>query len=194
LLFKPSVQRLLLRLWGNPAFRLSHESLSATLSLAKTGPPVRSGFLELGTGVSTPLLAVLARESGSSLIAVDNDPDWIKTISRRLRWAGLANKVEVVHAPIKQFPDFDWYDPAFIEDQRFSLVLCDGPIGSTRGGRYGAMEFLYPAMVPGASVLVDDYHRPEEARMVKRWTEEHGLRLVETGPAEKYAVLEKTQA
>jgi hypothetical protein len=57
----------------------------------------------------------------------------------------------------------------------FSLVVCDGPPGSTKGGRYGLLPVLGGRLPPGSTILLDDAGRPGELELIKRWEAEAGF-------------------
>ena len=91
-------------------------------------------------------------------------------------------------APIRNYDTFDWYGlercplPAEI-----GFVLCDGPPGSTRGGRYGLAPVLGRRLAPGCVLLLDDTQRPEEHAIVQRWCTELGASVIEE--ADTFTVL-----
>jgi len=93
---------------------------------------------------------------------------------------------------------YDWYDiPSGQIDWPVSLVVCDGPIGSTRGGRVGAIIELWPHLHETFTVLLDDYNRLGEMHCAQKWSEFalasggscEVLEVVECGDGRKFAVL-----
>ena len=59
--------------------------------------------------------------------------------------------------------------------RRISLVICDGPPSSTRGGRFGLVPVLRENLAPGFRILLDDARRPGEREVLRRWASEFDL-------------------
>jgi hypothetical protein len=77
--------------------------------------------------------------------------------------------------------------------KQFSLVICDGPPGSTKGGRYGLLPVMGDRLPPGSTILLDDAGRADEAKLIKRWESEAGFQteLINTATS-KYAAMRRT--
>ena len=71
------------------------------------------------------------------------------------------------------YGDFDWYEVTPNLPEEFSLVVCDGPPGMTRGGRYGLLPVMRERL-HGAEVLLDDASRAEEQKILSVWKTEFG--------------------
>lgn len=73
-------------------------------------------------------------------------------------------------SPLKDYGDFCWYDaPLESMPDSFSLVICDGPPGATKGGRYGLVPFMRDRLRSGCVILLDDAEREEERTIAARW-------------------------
>ena len=137
-------------------------------------------IVECGAGVSTVLIAGLLKEVGAGrLYSIENDASYAKQIESRLERAGVADRVELIVAPLSRqtFGSLvvDWYDRKVV-DQRVStdidLVLVDGPQSVSWSSRWPALVALYPKLAPRATILLDDGRRRNETRTAFRWADE----------------------
>jgi len=176
----------LVRGWGNPNFVALPEYLHevAERCASATGP-----VLECGSGLTTLVAGALAAPRGIEVWALEHDPAWFeRTRAAVERWK-LPN-VHVLLAPLRDYGDHAWYDvPLDVMPVRFSLVVCDGPPGTTKGGRYGLVPLLRDRLAPHCVILLDDASRPGERAVLERWREELPM-TVEFRPAgtREYAI------
>jgi hypothetical protein len=128
-------------------------------------------ILECGSGLTTLLIGLLAGRRNIASWTLEHFPDWHKRVSETL----ARQKITAVHnclAPLRDYGDFSWYDPPREKlPDKFSLIICDGPPGSTKGGRYGVVPVLKEKLAPGTIILLDDADREAEADALKRWSE-----------------------
>ena len=102
-----------------------------------------------------------------------HEAPWFNRVSEALRRHRLS-RVQMILAPLHDYGEFDRYD--ILPDQlppAIALVSCDGPPGSTRGGRVG----LFPVLgnrLGAATVLLDDADRPGEQAALAAWKEDWG--------------------
>jgi hypothetical protein len=136
---------------------------AALAELDATDGPV----LECGSGLSTLVLGTATAPSGREVWVLEHDPYWFGLVDGCCARLGL-DHVRRWRAPLVDVGDADWYDLDRVRDRlppRFGLVCCDGPPGSTRGGRRGLQAALRERL--GRAVLVlDDAHRPGERAWV----------------------------
>jgi hypothetical protein len=133
--------------------------------------------VEGGSGVSTVVLALAAREHGieSRIVALEHDPDWAETTRRLLARHGVAEYAEVRDAPLgpTSLPDHHtpWYDESALADlSEVGLVLVDGPPeGTGPRARYPMVPLLLDRLARRCTILVDDTARPGDADVVDRW-------------------------
>jgi predicted O-methyltransferase YrrM len=123
------------------------------------------GVLELGAGQSTLLLDALARAGRvGSLLTLEHDPAWAARLGTRVAH-------EVRHAPLRSATvegvAADQYDTAL--DRRFDVVLVDGPVGTPRRSRWGALELLQAHLADEFVVIFDDAERPGERDTIARF-------------------------
>ena len=152
--------------WGNEGYsaNLDYVEEVAKRSIETDGP-----ILECGSGVTTILLGILCSPRQVDVWSLENSPEWGALVAGVLAQNGLSG-VRVCSSPLIEYDEFVWYDPPLAEmPGEFSLVICDGPPGSTRGGRYGLLPVMGPRLPPGSTILLDDAHRDAEVEMIQRW-------------------------
>lgn len=120
--------------------------------------------MEAGSGLTTIILASL----GVPVVALEHDLLWARKVRRWTRWTRNAT---VLHRPLNRFDGYDWYglQPGDLPTD-VRLIVCDGPPGTTRGGRYGLIPIVRPSK--GTVVLLDDAARDSERAVLERWREE----------------------
>lgn len=149
-------------------------------------------IVELGSGVSTVVLARLLRELGTGrLLAVEHDEAWAARVVRQLAREDLAEFALVVRAPLRPseraWESCEWYD----EDALLTAIdasptgappidvlVVDGPPAwqpSAEHARYPALGALGTRLALGARIVLDDVERAGEQAVLVRWQREHGL-------------------
>jgi predicted O-methyltransferase YrrM len=140
----------------------------------------RREIVELGSGVSTIVLARLMREREGRLTALEHDPDWATVVRSQLKREGLTHVARLLEAPLEAHPlaldDAPWYSERPVAElpEAIELLLVDGPPGYGDGmerSRYPALPALEPQLSPGAMVILDDATRPGEREILERWGE-----------------------
>lgn len=164
--------------WDNDGFvaDLDYADELARRATTTTGP-----ILECGTGMTTIILGLLAGRRGVEIWSLENSEEWYHKISGTLERYGIKD-VRISLAPLRDYGGFSWYDHAQLAlPNEFSLVVCDGPPGTTHGGRYGLVPVLGNRLSAGSVILLDDAERPGEVESLDRWkTEVHlDIRVVE---------------
>jgi len=100
----------------------------------------------------------------------------------------LQASIELCVTPIRSYEAFDWYSlDGVAPPTNIGFVVCDGPPGGTRGGRYGLGPLMRPYMAPGCILLIDDTQRQHETEIVQRWCAELEASVVHEGAT--YTVL-----
>jgi len=164
--------------WGNDAWAARPEFLNAVLEWL---PRTSGQILECGSGLSTLLLAAVARSSARRVLSLEHEPAWASFLTERTP-EHLKSWVSLSVAPLRAYRGFDWYS---IDEQAISgsigYVICDGPPASTRGGRYGLGPVLGSRLAAGSIILLDDTQRLEERAIVARWCSELGASVVQEG-------------
>ena len=169
--------------WGNEAWSARDEYLVCCLEHAQTanGP-----VLECGSGLSTILVGAIAKKRGNSHWAFEHTPEWATKVQRCLNQYKI-DSVVLCAKPLKDFGSFLWYDPPLESmPDSFALVICDGPPGTTKGGRYGLVPIMTGRLKPGCVILLDDASRKEEQEIARRWETELGSPFEVLGRVKPY--------
>ena len=167
----PSVE-MLLELqagWSNEGYAARTDYLE---EVAKHAATTSSAILECGSGLTTILVGLLAGRRGVKTLSLEHIPQWQARVNAVLKQLQIPN-VQVALAPLRAYDSFDWYEVPLAElPSEFGLVVCDGPPGTTAGGRYGLMPTLGARLAPGSIILLDDTERPNEIEVLRRWAAE----------------------
>ena len=152
--------------------------------------------LELGSGVSTLLIAYCLEKTGHGrVVSFDHDLNYCEKSRDRVKEHQLGNIAEVVHAPLKEVQlnqgNWDWYDTARIDpDFNIDLLVIDGPPGQIQDiSRYPALPLLHEYFSDDITILLDDAGRSDEQTIVNMWIREFPGFVHEYIPAEKGAVV-----
>lgn len=172
--------------WGNVGASAGAEYLENMYRLAveADGP-----ILECGTGVSTILLGLAAKKNANVKIwSFEQSPEWAGQIKKALDRHGL--DVKVCDTPLRDFGDYSWYEkPTEPIPDDFRLVVCDGPPGSTPGGRYGLFPQISSNFASNCKVMLDDANREKEQQALERWQNENDLKVDFGGQERAYALI-----
>jgi hypothetical protein len=97
---------------------------------------------------------------------------WALQINSALRRYGIDPVVEL--CLLKGYGDYSWYDANSRgeTDHKYSLVVCDGPPGSTKGGRFGLLPVMRNQLSAGVVILLDDGARLDEQTIAASWATE----------------------
>lgn len=155
--------------WSNEGYAANLEYLEAVAAEAvRTEGPI----LECGTGATTILMGVICTRRNIELWSLENSEEWRDRVAATLESNGISG-VHVCAAPLIEYGEFAWYDPPLRQmPAEFSLVICDGPPGATKGGRYGLLPIMNERLPAGTTILLDDAERPGEAELIARWESE----------------------
>ena len=164
--FDPQLLSELVQGWGN-SWSAQHEYLSACLEHVRDsdGP-----ILECGSGLSTILAGAVAQSRGTRMWSLEHEPKWAARTQKYLDKYRI-HSVTMAVAPIRSFGDFDWYSLPSLQTipGKIALVICDGPPGGTRGGRYGLVPVMLEKLRPDCTILLDDGARDDERAIAARW-------------------------
>ena len=140
----------------------------------------RSVIVEFGSGISTLIIARQLQEGQHTYLSFEHDESWAAKVRLMLREAGLSDRCEVVHAPLKSssysIDGSRWYDDNVIRDRldglEIDLVLCDGPLADRSGltlSRYPAIPVIQSFLGEQYAIYLDDIDRPGEREIARRW-------------------------
>lgn len=162
--------------WNNDSFVADVDYLHA---VAAAATQQQGNILECGSGLSTILLAAVAKDA--QIWTLEHSPEWLEKLHDTLRRNGLEGRVQFRHAPLTSYGDFSWYKLPADLPASFSLVICDGPpAATTPGGRYGLLPVMHER-IRGARVLLDDAERAEEQQAIALWRERFGVEVESPG-------------
>jgi len=164
--------------WGNENWSANAPLLMAMLEWL---PRTNGSIAECGSGVSTLVLASAALVSGRRVHSFEHSEEWAERLIRDLP-EYLRPSLDLRVAPIRNYGEFDWYALDKSDaPSGIGFVVCDGPPGGTRGGRYGLGPVLRSQMSPGCVILIDDTQRQGEHEIVRRWCAELDASVVQEG-------------
>ena len=129
--------------------------------------------LELGSGISTVLIAECLEDKPSSWIeSLEEDERQAERINKFLRGGGFGFPDMVFHS--KLLPDgfYDWLPSV---GEQYNVILVDGPSGQHQSRGLASKYFKH--LADDGYVILDDTHRPYEASVVVDWCQNHGLRV-----------------
>ena len=173
--------------WSNDGFAADLDYLE---EVSRRAAAVQGPVLECGSGLTTLLVGLLAGRRGFETWSLEHHPEWHARVGAALEAHGVP-RARLALAPLKSYVGFSWYDPPLAEmPEAFPLVVCDGPPGTTPGGRYGLLPVMRGRLPAGSLILLDDADRPEEQEALGRWADEYGatFEMRETGEG-AYAVV-----
>jgi hypothetical protein len=149
-------------------------------------------ILECGSGLTTILIGILAQKYNRSVISLEHNEDYSRRISAILRKMKIYS-VNIIIAPLKSYGDYDWYDVTNCALMgEISIVICDGPPGNTRGGRYGLLPILNEYLSSDCTVILDDAKRSEEQRIANKWENQFNMVATLRGPKDdQFIILRK---
>ncbi|MEX1212869.1 MAG: class I SAM-dependent methyltransferase [Balneolaceae bacterium] len=146
----------------------------------------RSSIVECGSGLSTLFIATQLERLGrrADFVSIDHDASWHEIIREELERRGVAHRVQLVHAPLKESPyawkkEGTWYDTTILESETpaegIDLLFVDGPPANRPGlshARYPAVPFFQSRLAPESKVVLDDGKRRGETDIATKWSQQ----------------------
>ncbi|HWL42923.1 MAG TPA: class I SAM-dependent methyltransferase [Ilumatobacter sp.] len=143
-----------------------------------------AAIVELGSGVSTVLLAMAARQAGHGHVtSVEHDQQYALRTEQMLREFGVTEYATVQISPLVPTvvgdETYSWYDLAQMTlPATIDLLIVDGPPGRTGPmARFPAVPQLRDRFARDCVVVLDDARRDDEVRTIDRWLAEYDLKL-----------------
>lgn len=142
----------------------NHSLLWLVARILDENPVARA--LELGAGQTTLLLSDLGARRGTQALTLESDPAWVAELRGRVSH-------EIREAPLVRSrlgaADVPGYDLASLSaDDRFDLVIVDGPRGRPRASRSGCLDLLDRHLAEQWVVVFDDAERRGERETIDR--------------------------
>lgn len=148
--------------------------------------------VECSSGLSTLIVAKTLQQLGAGHVySLESDPHYCEETRSLLEKHKVAQWATVIYAPLTateiQGKRYQWYDTSALADiDAVGAMIVDGPYGGVNPlARYPAGPQLFSKLLSGAEVLVDDYKRPDEKRMVELWLEQFSELTKTDEPCEK---------
>jgi Methyltransferase domain len=174
--------------WGNEAWSAREEFLNSCINHAMSS---NGAILEVGSGLSTLLIAAVAKRRNQVYWVLEHKPDWANRVQSYLNQYDLQSNITT--CALKDYATFCWYDAPITQfPKHFSLIVCDGPPSRTKGGRYGLVPVMRKHIAPGCVILLDDGYRREECDIAERWCQELGGNFCIEGVDKPYIVMKVT--
>ena len=115
--------------------------------------------LELGAGQSTLLLDALARKLDISVFTLENNEDWAT-------WIGDKIEHEILVSPLEKRTirnmEVLFYSYAPPDNDKYDIIIVDGPVGTRRYSRWGALEYIENFLNDEFVICFDDAERRGE--------------------------------
>lgn len=135
-------------------------------------------IVECSSGSSTVVAARCCQLNGvGHVYSLENAAEFAGRTRRLLEAAGLQDWATVVDAPLTSYAfegqHYTWYSIEGLNAGSIDMLVVDGPLGKlNEQARYPAGPLLIPRMSERAIVMLDDAERPDERRIVERWSGE----------------------
>lgn len=125
-------------------------------------------ILEMGSGLSTVVLANYARITGASVTTLEHDARYFRQTQLTLHDRQLRNSVNLVPASLSGTPPtYDYPLP-----QNVDFLVIDGP-PERLGGRAATLPHALPDLAERWTAWLDDGDRPGEQAAVAQWRGDH---------------------
>ncbi len=164
------------------------DTAHALAALFAEAAPMR--VLELGSGVSTVLLAALCAESGRAarVVSLEERPRYAARTQRLLATFGLDGYASVLTAPVRLTRFANWrgfsYQPnesllrQALGGRAVDFLFVDGPASWGRGRgdcRYSALPLVWPWAAVRLMFAIDDAWRRRDFAILERWQQLPGV-------------------
>jgi len=123
-----------------------------------------SAILELGIGQTSKLTSqyVAYKNAKATLTLVEHDQAWIDLFQPQLP---ASNNIHLLHLAMvrleyKGYQSYGYGElAANVRDQKFDLIICDGPYTSGRFARIGILDLIPQNLSSSFVIVVDDTHK-----------------------------------
>lgn len=167
----------------DPRVRWSNWSVSKTLARTLAQHVERhrpTRILELGSGVSTLVLACAAARADATVTTLEHDPVWFGRTADLLAAFGLRDRVDLRWAPLRNREGSPWYSSPLAG--RYDFVFADGPPLAV--GRTAILPAIRDHLAEDWTLWLKDGHRAHERACVAGWAARYRFhqRLRDTDP------------
>ncbi len=141
-------------------------------------------ILECGLGQSSKLTIQYAQSNNANLMICENNPEWVKFFEKNFTGAEkyvklLDIEMKEVVSPYKSRTYAGFSE--LIKDNKFDLVIVDGPLGSERYSRPEILDIV-DNLAPSFIIMLDDLNRAGEQdiwELLKDSLDAKGIKYVE---------------
>lgn len=148
--------------------------------------------VECSSGLSTLIAAKTLQQLGAGHVySLESDQYYCDQTRALLDKHKVSDWATVIHAPLIPTEingvSYQWYDASALNElNNVDLMVIDGPFAGVNPlARYPAGPKLLPKLASDGEVLIDDYQRPDEKKMVKLWLEQFPNMDKQDVPCEK---------
>lgn len=159
--------------WANEEYSANLEYLQLCLEYATHA---KQPILECGSGLSTILLGLIARDTGTTVWTLEHISSWYKLVQQYLHEFQIDN-VNILLSPPKKYGNLNWYDvPMNVLPDQFSLVICDGHPSSKWEEQYNIFPVMKHKFMSGCTVLLDTGNQDPGQVYMSHWATELDLK------------------
>lgn len=120
-----------------------------------------TSVLDIGAGQSTLLWAMLQRRGlVGEVLTLENDANWGARIGAQVTHPVLVTPLRTMRIDGHDTMTYDW--AAVKNGRRFDVIVCDGPRGTPRRSRSGALAMLQGDLPADFALILDDAERTGE--------------------------------
>ncbi len=120
--------------------------------------------IELGAGQTTLLLDALAPKVGAQALTLESDAFWGGEVQARVRHEVRTSPL--VERDVRGYRALGFDLSSLTADDKFDLVVVDGPLGRDQRSRWACLELLERHLADEFIVVFDDAERPGEMETV----------------------------
>lgn len=156
-----------------------------------------SKILEVSSGLSTLICTKWVQDQKMETIvtSIEAEEYYLEKTAKSLKVEGLSKFSRLIHAPITEKSGVCWHDLAALEEQLegpFDCLIVDGPPAvQNEMARMPALDVLYPHLAEQCLIILDDYSRPGETKIVSQWMKKYPLTVISKPITEKGMIVLK---
>lgn len=129
-------------------------------------------ILDLGSGYSTVMLGLWAKENKAEVISLEQSQLYLNKTRQLLNKYDL--DITVHYAPLTETPNGLFYEYDLPDDIDFAII--DGPAW-TKDGRRATFHQIYPHLSKNFVVWVDDSHRDLDTIAREEWLSKYPVKV-----------------
>lgn len=171
--------------WGNAGWSAHQDYIETLIKYAINSTGL---IFECGSGLSTLLVAPIAKKRQLKMISFEHNTDWANRVQSQINKYKFTNN-NILLRPLVNYGDFDWYDIKDVNISEIGLCICDAPPGNTNGGRKGFLYLFKKNVRSGTVILVDDTIRKAEQNMIEEWKNIQKFDVEFKGLNDQHAIL-----